>query len=399
MTSLSVNPTMTPAQLAGQVFQAPQAGVPQPPAQPVTLSGGVVPAAQPPVNPLASPSGFPQPPAPQVPPPIQYPPQAAPVQFQYPQPAAPAAAPPAAPAAPAPPGPNRTMLNTLVSRGDLTPDEAAYYPSDEHLFNDLLQEAAKARQTPPATQAPQQPAQPQTPQPVQQSLDEINRMAISLQQSGALSFDGSRYAAKYPEFQAVADRLNTQRLQAEQHLQELADPQAWLKKYGQTVIEEQVKPLQEQILTLRQQLAAAMPKPHEAWVEKHRPVLYEKDASGNLTQNLSPIGQVYDRMWTQMEQTGLKDPRALHTIASAAAEQAMNLVPQINQPAAPPQPQQSFWQASGATQAPLIPGFNSPGTQLARHQSNQVAIPVTNQGFADFRAIGEGILNGSIPRT
>lgn len=393
----------TPAQLANHLFQVPQAGLPQPPVQPpVTLSGGVVPGAQPPVNPLAAPSGFPQPPAgPQVPPPIQYPSQTAPVQYQPqypPQPVAPAAAPvqPAAPAV----GPNRIMLDKLVSSGDLTPEEAAYYPSDDHLFRDLLTEAAKAQrpQTPPANQQPPAPQQPVQPQVQQQSLDEINRMAVSLQQSGALLFEGNQYKAKYPEFQAVADRLNSERMRAEQHLLEFSDPQAWLKKYGQTVIEEQVKPLQEQILTLRQQLAEALPKPHDTWIDKHRPVLYEKDAAGNLTQNLSPVGQVYDRMWNQMADMGIKDTRALHAIAASAAENAMQLVPAVPQ-APPAQPQQSFWQASATQQAPLIPGFNSPGTPLARHQAQQAAIPVTNQGYADFHGIAAGILNGSIPRT
>lgn len=397
MSTYSPNPgQMNPAQLAGQLFQVPQAGVPQAPNQPFTLSGGVVPGAQPPVNPVASPSGYQQAPAQPVPPPIQYPPQAAPFQYVPQQPAAPAPAPtPVAPAAPA--APNRTMLNSLVSRGELTAQEAAYYPSDDHLFQDLLTEVAKVRQAPPETPAPTQTPAPQQTQAPQQSLEEINRMALSLQQSGALTFEGNRYTAKYPEFQAVADRLNSERLRAEQHLQELADPQAWMKKYGQQVIEEQVKPLQEQIQSLRQQLTSALPKPHEAWVDKHRAVLYEADATGNLTQNLSPVGKIYDQMWTEMSQMGLSDPRALHTIASRAAEHAMGLVPAT--PQAPPQPTQSFWQASGSQPGQIIPGFNSPGTtQLARHQAQQVAIPVTNQGFADFRAIGDGIMNGSIPR-
>lgn len=380
----------TPQQLAGQMFQVPpQQAPPQPmqqPTQPITLSGGVVPAGQVPVMPVPVPSGFQTPPAP----PITYP-QVTPTV---------PSAPPVAPAAPAS-GPNRNILNHLVSIGELTAQEATAYPSDEVLFYHMVDELnRRSKAEPPA--APAAPVT-NTPAPVVQpqqgpSPDELNRQVVALQQSGALEFANGRYTAKYPEFQIVAERANQERMRAEQNLQELADPRGWINKHGVEVFNEKLHPLQQEIDALKAQLAEAMPKPHEAWIAQHKSKLYLADpVTGAATQTLSPAGAVYDQTYRAQQARGIRDPRVLHEVAATAAENMFQFVQQAP-PAQTPQPQQSFWQAAGNSQQPLNPGFNLPGTQLSAHQPQQFNIPLTNQRQPDFRAIGDGILNGSIPR-
>jgi len=389
-------PANTPQQLAGQLFQVPAQQAPpqpmqQPWTQPVTLSGGVVPAGQVPVMPGPVPSGFQAPP---VAPPITYPQVTPSLPVQQP---APVQVQPTAPVAPAAPVPNRHILNNLVAQGHLSEQEARAYPSDEVLFYDMMQELDKRSQAPPASQTPP-PAQP-VPAPAGPSADEVNRQVMALQQSGAITFENGRYVSKYPDFQAVAERANQQRMAAEQNLQELANPREWLRKNGEDVFNERLQPLQKQLEDLRKQLADATPKPHEGWIQQHRAKLYLQDpATGQLTHTLSPAGTVYDTTYKAAAGRGITDPRVLHEVAATAAENMFQYVQPAPQ-APTPQPQQSFWQAAGASPQPVNPGFNLPGTQLSSHQAQQYPIPLTNQRLPDFRAIGDGILNGSIPRT
>lgn len=377
---------VTAQQLASSLFQVP-APEPQPsyppvpqyqPTPAITPSGGVAPAVPPQVQPVVAPSG--------------YTPAGQPQQYY-------AAAPtPAAPPTPAHPAPKRTEIDRLIRQGALTQEEAAQYPSDEVLFDELLSVVGQQAQ---AAQRVQQPPAPVAPQPQgvpAQSYQEIAQTAVALQQQGVLVFDNGRYVSKYPEFSAVADRLNTDRLQAEQSLQELRNPREWLQKHGKDFIEEYLKPVQEEVQRVRQALVASLPAPHEKWVSANRQRLYTAGPDGQLTNQLSPAGQLYDRVYQTAHSQGIRDPRILHETASQAAETMFGFAAQPVAPAPAPEPQQSFWTAAAAPQQPVNPGFNLPGTALANHQQNRSAIPVTNQGNVDFKALAQGVLNGSIPR-
>lgn len=373
---------VTPQQLANSLFQAPAPEPTQLPAYPpapqpqpipaITPSGGVAPAVPPQSQPVVAPSGY------------------TPPYYT----AAPA---PAAPPAPVQPTPKRTEIERLVRQGALTPQEAAYYPSDDVLFDELLSIVGQqAQQAQPQQPAPA--AQPQQPAVPAQSYQEIAQTAVALQQQGVLTFENGRYVSKYPEFAAVADRLNTDRLQAEQSLQELRNPREWLQKHGKDFIEEYLKPVQEEVQRVRQALMASLPAPHEKWISANRQKLYTTGPDGQLTDQLSPAGQLYDRVYHTAMSQGVKDPRILHETAAQAAETMFGFAVQPAAPAPAPEPQQSFWSAAASPQQPVNPGFNLPGTALANHQQNRSAIPVTNQGNVDFRALAQGVLNGSIPR-
>jgi hypothetical protein len=387
-------PANTHQQLAGQLFQVPAQPEPAPVQQQwspqVTLSGGVVPGAPAQPSPTVPVSpGFQ---SPQIPAPINYP---APVQTAPAFPAAPAPVTPA----PAPPVQSRSILDSLVQQSQLTPQEAAAYRSDQELFVDMLA-MLNARQEPAAAPATPTPPAPTTPAPAAgPSPDELNRQVMALQQSGALEFTNGRFVSKYPDFQSIAEKANQERMRAEQHLQELNNPQQWLRKHGEAVFDERLQPLQQKIDQLQSMLVEAMPKPHEAWVEQNKSLLYLPDpTTGSLTNTLSPAGAVYQQTYNAAAASGIDDLRALHNIAATAAQNMFQFVSQPQpQQATPPQAQQSFWQAAGAA-APPAPGFTAPGSVMSRQQPQQTPIPVTNQGQVDFQALAAGIMNGSIPR-
>lgn len=379
-------PANTPQQLASQLWQVPDPNT-------NTLSGGVSPGpAQPVTQTVPGPGFSTQPTAPQYQ-------QPAPQQPQYQQFQQPAPQPAQQPAPQAPPV-SRSQIERLVASGRLSAAEAQAFSSDAQLLDDLYELAlsgVNTQQAPtpaPPVQQPQQATVAQTPPP-----EELARTLLALQQSGAVEFANGRYISKYPDFQGIAERANTERMKAEQALQELSNPNQWIRKNGAEVIEDFLKPLKEEVQSLRQQLQATMPKPHEAWVSKYDAHLRIKDQAGN-TVELTPMGKVYDQVYRATQARGIRDPQVLHDAASQAAEallqytQPMQQAPVQQAPAAP----LTFAQAAAQSQLPNNPGFNLPGTQLSRHQPQQGVIPVTNQNTVDFHGLAAGILNGSIPR-
>jgi ribosomal protein L29 len=387
-------PATTPQQLAGQMWQVPQA-----PPTGNTLSGGVSPAPVQPVIPAAPVAGYNpiQQPIQTPVPPVQFqqPPQtpAQPIQYQQFQPPA------QTPQTP-PPAATRAQLDRMVATGKLSPHDAAMFQSDAQFLDDLYDLALQPPAAPPAQ--PQTPQVPQVPvvQPAQgPPPEELARTLQALQQAGAVVFENGRYVSKYPDFQGVAERANLDRMKAEQALQELSNPNQWLRKNGSEVIDEFVKPLKEELQQLRAQLQASLPKPHEAWIAKHEAQLKQRDAAGNVV-GLTPAGMVYDQTYQSVRARGIRDPQVLHDVAAQAAEALLQHM-QTAQPVVPqaqPQTPLSYAQAAALSQQPLNPGFNMPGTTLSRHQPQQSPIPTTNQNTVDFHGLAAGILNGSIPR-
>ena len=383
MSSLVPNTPTTPQQLSSSVFQ-----MPAPPES--TPSGGVTPGMSS-GAPAASPGPTTAMPAPQ--------------QASNPY----AAATPVASAQPvaqpqvtqAQPVATRAMLDSYVNLGLMTPDEAKYYRSDADLILEIDSarkeiEAARQQmqQQPPATPTPP-PVQPQTPVAPQKSDEELMGVATSLLQTGALEMVNGRYTSKVPELQTYADKLNAQQWEMQKQMAELRNPSEWLKKHGSGFIEEVTKPLQDEIKSLKEQLSQTVPKPHEAWIAQNRDRLYVME-NGQPTQQLSPAGQVYDRVYRTASSQGITDPVVLHQLASEAAGPL--LTGTAPAAAAQPQPQSpSFW-AQASQASATNPGFNLPGTKLSSHQQQQTAIPVTNTGYPDMMAMAQGVLNGSLPR-
>lgn len=392
-----------PQQLAQQLFQVPAQGpqVPAPmnPTAGIPTNSGVgFPATAAQVAPATSSPMYPVQPAPAYPVPQQQPAypmpqQQQPLMYQMPQQPAPQqpVAPPQQPVAPA-----KTVINQLVQSNQLSAADATLFRSDMDLYNFLLDTVRRPDEPGQATQ-PTAPASPSPAQqtPPAQTPDDFTRSLLSLQQSGAVTLENGRYVAKYPEFSAITERANMEQIRAQQALFELSDPKAWFKKHGQEVLQETMAPLQTEIQRLRSELANSLPQPHEGWIAKNESKLRAVDPMTGQTV-LTQAGQVYDSVYKDLQRYGTRDPRALHEGAARAAEAVMAAAPVV-------QPQQqtspmTFMQAAAANPLPPTPGFNLPGTQLSRAQANQYQIPVTNQRTVDFRAIGEGILNGQIPR-
>lgn len=350
------------ASLGTDLFQVPA----QPAPPPITPSGGV---GAPPGSPVTVPGGT-------------YPPAQQPYQPTYQQPA------PTPPAITPPPQASpRAQLDRLVSQGVLTQAEALEFQSDERLFDALVTTTRPTTPvTPPPVLAP--PAVPITTTTTAPATSDLTAAAQALQAHGLLEMRGGVYVAKAPEAGAIADSLNRQLQDRERTLQELHDPQSWLKKHGEQVFDPRFQTLEQKIAQLESQLAAAKPKPHEQWVAQHQDQLYQEQ---NGQRVFSPAGNAYKNTWDQLATMGYTDVDVLHASASQAAMAAMQAAPA-------PAPQQTFLQAAAASSRPLTPGFNLPGTSLSNQQNPQDNIPVNSRGMPDWNAIQAGLANGSIPR-
>ena len=372
----------TPQALAQQVFQIPQKPeAPVPPTSGVTPSGGVYPAVQ-----GASPSalsGFnqPQPSTPSAVNPVP------------PNPVSPV--PPTDPAGKAPPTPAtplRSVLDSYVRTGYLTPEEAGQYRSDEEFLLDIHNTHQSLRKQ--QAELEQLRAQPVNtpPAPAPAPEEDLTPLAMSLMEAGTLELQGGRYVAKVPELQRYADAMNRQNLEVQRQMAELRNPQEWIKKHGSAIVEEATASLRQEIAVLKEQLSASVPKPHERWIAQHKEKLYV-----NGSTDLSPAGTVYDRTYKAMSAQGITDPAVLHKIAAEAATPLLSQAPVVDPPQPQPQPP-SFW-AQASQAPPTDAGFALPGTSLSSHQREQSSIPVTNQGRPDMLAMVQGAVSGNLPRS
>jgi len=307
-------------------------------------------------------------------PPTQQPQPASGAAFPPPQPA-PTPAPtaptpaPAAPSAPTAVPSNIAMIRRLEANGTLP---------QGHGFTDdmqVLQYLAEASQTPePAP--PQQTAPEETPAP---SPGELSAAALSFQQAGMLTFRDGAYTATNPLATSVASALNDNLARQRAIQAELADPRQFIRNYGQEFVAEVTAPLQHEIATLREQLAAvarqAVPDPAATFVQTNRSALVGSDGA------LTAAGQAYHAAWEAATAAGVRDRTAAHTIAHLAAKPLLTL--QTPPPAQqPPAAAQKPWLQTVTTQS-ANPAFSAPGS-IVNNGPPASSVPVNNAGFPDF---------------
>lgn len=404
------------AALSQSVFGA-GAAAPQPQAPPVSALGGASPPAfAPPGLPQGGvPPQYPQTPvAPYQPsagpqggqvPQIPQPPVAT-QQYQQPYVApAPPVAPPVAPEQPSIPpqylqqpaqpqapaiAPTRHIIDRLIAQGDLRAEDAIGM-DDWSLFNYFLDERGQQPaqpQAPPA--APVAPATPVAPvaAPAAPTLSQTQVAAQALLQAGVITEAGGFYSATNQAFAPIVAQFNADRVK---EMQEQAARQA------QQALSPELQSLKQTVDQLQTQLRQSIPKPHEAWIKEHKSYLHVKDASGNVTPALSAAGQIYDRVWRDVQAKGMTDESVLHTAAAAAVEAYWRNaapVPQVSQQS---QPQQTFMQTvQNAPYAPT-PGFNLPGQNLSAQNPQTVGPPRTPQGMPDWEYYRQQALSGTVP--
>jgi hypothetical protein len=247
-----------------------------------------------------------------------------------------------------------------------------------------------AQQPAPQQPQPQQPVAPPVAPPVQQQTTPTDSLlkgiAPALIASGAIQDQGGFYVAGTPELAQVAAALNQEILKGQQDV---------AARQAMESINPVINELKQQITTLREELKSSTPKEHEAWLNQHQEYLYTKDATGRLTNAMSPAGALYDQVWTNLEAQGVTDERVLHQAAQTAVTGYWKSLPPM--PSAPAAPQPTFMQAAASSNLPHNPGFNLPGSiHNVPGNNGQQPLFVTNQGMADWNAISNAMANGTI---
>lgn len=255
----------------------------------------------------------------------------------------------------------------------------------EHLYSTLVDVAGKLDEYEKQQPAPQQPVQtPQVAPPVAPVTQDLTQIAGVFQQNGMLAQESGQWVAKNPLANGVAEQLNKAAMEAQLRQMELANPQAFIAKYGTNLVNEAVQPLQTQMAEivkqnqmLQQRLESTLPRPDRDWVNQNRQILYTKDAAGNETP--TQIGQIYTTAWDTANRQGISDYAKIH-------EYAMGVISPLIQPQMQAQPQASWMSGVGAK--PPDPGFNSPGTVFTNNAPpGQGGVPVANDGFPRYNIL------------
>jgi hypothetical protein len=249
------------------------------------------------------------------------------------------------------------------------------YSVAENSVNEL--EALRSRPAEPVVTTP--PA----PQPA--PVEDLTAMAVPFQQHGWLSLTNGQWVANNPAATSLAQQLNQRAAEAQARQAELADPASFIRKYGKDVFEEAVKPLKSEIEQLReynqrlqQEIAKAVPKPHETWVKQNESALWTTDPAGQ--RKPSAAGQAYSDAWDLGAKYNMA-PEDLHQMAMNAAK------PYMTQTAPQPQaqPPQSWMQQVAANPPAPNPAFNAPGTVLNNNVPPQHRDPILGaDGFPSY---------------
>lgn len=247
-----------------------------------------------------------------------------------------------------------------------------------------IDEYEKWRQTQQQPAAPAQPSAPVVQQtPVVAPQQDLTAVAGMFQQSGMLAQENGQWVAKNPLAAAVAEQMNKSAMEAQLRQMELANPQAFIAKYGSDAISQAVGPLQQQMAEMAKQnemiqkrLEESVPRPDRDWVNQNRSLLYSKDQSGREVP--TTVGNLYQTAWETANRQGITDYAKIH-------EYAMTVVsPLVTSQQRPPVQPQASWMAGVGQQAP-DPSFNSPGTVFTNNVPHgQGGIPVANDGFPRF---------------
>ena len=262
-------------------------------------------------------------------------------------------------------------------------------PDDWALMQQLLNTPSPAppAATVPVTPAPSVtlPTQPAAGALVPQPQSSLMSMVQPMIASGAIRESGGFYTATTDALSSVAAALNAER---SKQIQEAAAKQA------ADAVNPQLEAIQKQFAELQQQIQRSIPQPHDTWINQHKEYLYVKDQAGQLTNTMTPAGQIYNNVWNSLAPKH-SDPSVLHAAALQAVESYWRTVPPVTQ--GQPVPQQTFMQAAAAAPMNLTPGFNMPGQFLSNQNAQQSGPPRTPQGNADWRHYQTLALSGSLP--
>ncbi len=252
----------------------------------------------------------------------------------------------------------------------------ALYSTAEDLANRVNPEpVARPAVEPPAPQAPA----------VNQA--DLSKAATMFQQQGWLAMNNGQWVASNPIAQAAAQQLNTAMLEAQARQAELADPTAFISKYGQQAIDSRLTPLQQELQQLRQetqalrnQVAETLPRPDKQFVDANKDKLFTVDAAGK--QMHTPVGKLYSQAWDMADRAGY-DYNKIHEYALSVVQPYL----QTTQAPPAPQPQQSWVQQ--VQQSPVTdPSFTAPGTVFTNSvPPSGIGIPVGNDGFPTFGSL------------
>lgn len=373
------------AGLQQQLPSAPSGGANSPNVTPQGGVGGWPPANQ--QSQVQQPV-YQQPPAQQFPPAYQQPPAQ---QFPpaYPQPPAqpPAAAPFNQPSTQQPPTVDPYIAKVEAEWGIPVGTFKTQQELTERLFeviNDLSPKIDEYEKWKHSQAPPVQPAAPVVQQtPAAAPPQDLTAVAGMFQQSGMLAQENGQWVAKNPLAAAVAEQMNKSVVEAQIRQMEMANPQAWIAKYGSDVISQAVGPLQQQMAEMAKQnemlqkrLEDSVPRPDRDWVNQNRNLLYSKDQSGQEVP--TTVGNIYTTAWETAYRQGKRDYAQIHEYAMSVA------APLINTQQRPPAQPQASWMSQVGQHQP-DPSFNSPGTVFTNNVPNgQLGMPLANDGFPRF---------------
>lgn len=290
------------------------------------------------------------------------------------------------PAQPAAPQSGRSLVEAYERAGHINPGQFRNDVELTHrLFevtNELATELERSKSTPSQPAAPVQPVQPAAP-----TVD-LNKVANAFQQQGLLKFESGQWVSSHPMAAQVATELNQAVLAAQARQAELADPTAFIAKYGESAIKSHMTPLEQQFQalksqyeTLQSQMQALTPSPYKSWIDSNKEKLYALDAVG--TKQLTPAGKAYHDAWEALKDR-VDDESVLHDMARRAAEPLLQVTPA--------QPQQTFLEKVAST--PVQPGFTLPGTTQPATGQPVPGISTDNKGFPDFQKLMTQHLSG-----
>lgn len=239
--------------------------------------------------------------------------------------------------------------------------------------------------------APEPPAKPVTPPPAPETpavnQADLSKAATMFQQQGWLAMQNGQWVATNPIAQAAAQQLNTAMLEAQARQAELADPTAFISKYGQTAFDAKLTPLQQELQQLRQEtqalqarLAETLPRPDKQFVEANKDKLWTTDPAGK--QVPTQAGKLYSQAWDMASKAGIEDFNQIHEYALSVVQPYLQPTPQ------PAQPQHQPWMQQVQNSPVTDPSFTAPGTVFTNSvPPSGIGIPVGNDGFPTFGSL------------
>lgn len=290
---------------------------------------------------------------------------------------------PPAPQAP-PVQPQESYLTQLERMGKVP---AGQFKTERELIDALYSTAedlANRVNPEPLAQPVAKPPVPETPVVNQADL---SKAATMFQQQGWLAMNNGQWVATNPIAQGAAQQLNTAMLEAQARQAELADPTAFITKYGQSAIDSRLTPLQQELQQLRQEnqaiqarLAETLPRPDKQFVEANKDKLWTTDPAG--TRVPTQAGKLYSQAWDMASKAGYEDFNQIHEYALSVAQPYLQPTPQ------PAQPQHQPWMQQVQNSPVTDPSFTAPGTVFTNSvPPSGIGIPVGNDGFPTFGSL------------